>query len=243
MSLPGIVDYPDWNPPRDRPSFRSVETLSASLLAGDSVNVPLDPEQVDAAVIVQGSIEPGMALHLGSPVVFGPIENQRGVINIGPDPLGVTLVSSFIGAGMQLEIANASLVTVAYVLFVTTVAGVQTDLVLPQQQMAVKNAVAVPAGGDADAFTVGLAGEYTRATIAVDCDQPYTVTVRRSWLDSSGALSIVSIDELVATVAGAGASFTDTLVGANGYAVIVSGTGATPGTAQIAVRLYRAGGY
>lgn len=242
MTIPS-VDFPDWNPPRDRAAFRPVATIFTSIAAGDEFEPSYDPVQLDNAVIVQGNLAPGCAVHVGAIGLFGPAQNLRGAINAGVTDARFIIVTNFIGAAVYVDLINASAVTWNALVFVDTVAGVQPDLILPAQLMAITNQIVVPATAEADAIVIGDAGEYTRATVQTTCDQPYTVTIRRSWLDLTGSPAIVSVDELAATAAGAGDTSVDVPVGANGFAVVVSGTGITPGTADVAVRLYRSGGF
>lgn len=237
------VDFPDWNPPRDRAALRSVDTLFATLPAGDSVNYPYAPVQVDNVVIVAGILAPSTAIHLGTAEVFGPVETLRGAINAGPTDVPFTMVTNFVGGTIQVELVNASGVDWGYTMFVETVAGVVPDQTLPEQLMRIVNDLTVPATADADAFVVGDAGMYTHATVIVQCDQPYEVIVRRSWLNLDPTPAIVSADELAATAASAGDTISDVAVGANGFAIVVRGTGATPGTASVVVRLDRPGGF
>jgi hypothetical protein len=97
--------------------------------------------------------------------------------------------------------------------------------------------------GEADAYVIGNAGEYTRATVQVTCDQPFKVTIRRSWIIPGIPPTIGSANELVNTSVAAGDTFADVPIGTNGFAVVVEGTSVTAATAAVVVRLYRAGGF
>lgn len=237
------ADFPDWNPPRDRAAFRTVDTIFTNVAPGDEFEPSYDAIELDNAVIVQGTLAPSTACHVGALGLFGQITNLRGAINAGLDTVPFVIVSAFLGVAVYIDLINASASNWPVLTFVDTAAGVPADLVLPQQLMQIKNAVVVPGLGASDPLVIGNAGEYTNATILVTCDQPYTVTVRRSWLDLTGVPAIVSVDELVGTAAGGAPVNADVAVGANGFAVIVTGMGATAGAAQVAVRLYRSGGY
>lgn len=237
------ADFPDWNPPRDRAAFRTVDTIFTNIAAGDTFEPSYDATALDNAVVVQGILAPSTAIHVGSLTLFASVENLRGAINAGVDPVPFLIVCGFAGVPVYVELLNLSAVSWPVLVFIDTVAGVVPDQMLPAQLMAIKNGIAVPAMSEADPYVVGNAGEYTRATVQVTCDQPFKVSVRRSWINPDPTPAIVSADELLSTSIAAGSTFADVAVGANGFAVVVEGTSVTAATAAVVVRLYRSGGF
>lgn len=242
MSLPTSVDFPDWNPPRDRAAAREVADTVGTVAAGGSVELTFTPDLLDNVVFVSALIAADCGIVVQSVVLDALDVLQRGVVNAGGGSLRAVIPIMHLGAGLNVFVLNGSGADFDYEIIATAIAGVPPDLPVPAQQTFTVDGLVVPATSDADLVALAQASTYDRATVSVTCDQPYTVSVLRSELVDRSGFVVQSFRELVATVASPGDVTVDVPVGASGFGVIVAGTGITAGTATVCTRLYRSGG-
>lgn len=236
-------DFPDWNPPRDRPQDSFAQEFTGTLAAGTDTQFGVSPDVVQNAVIAAGFVPTGCALAIGGILDAGNDKLDRFAIAQGPLGFTPTLLSVNTGGGMLLGLYNTSGSDWVYQIDLTTYAGTPNDLVLPAQYTESAYQLPVPGSADSDLVDLEFAPEYTRATLSVSCDQPFSVTLRRAQIMFHPGPVLVTFDEVVVAPRAAGDATVDVPLGANGVAYFVTGTGATPGHANVIARMYRAAGF
>jgi len=238
------VDFPDWNPPRDRISSRLAAESTGTVAAGDVVELTYPTGTIDNLVIISGLVPAQCAIVMQSVVLDAVDELQRGVVNVaGADQLRAVIPIENLGAGVNAFLFNGSGADWVYDLTATAIAGCPADIAVPAQQTTSLDGIAVPGSGAAAPFVVGQASTYERVSVCTTCDQPYTVSALRSVVFNDVTPNVATYTEVIATAASGGDSFVDVPIGAEGFALVITGTGATPGTASVLARMYRSSGY
>lgn len=243
MTALSPVDFPDWNPPRDRVTIRNSGLFDVVIPDTQASSEIFTPDAVDNVVLVTGFLPVGCALVVASRLLDDEDPSPRQLVNLATTDFQVMLPVAHRGFGLIVEGHNDSGADAAFTFNLDSIAGARVDDVVPADAGYVFDGLVVPAISDGDPVDVPQAGLYARCALSVTCDQPYTVTVRRARSLKDPPYTIVTFDELVATVAAPGDVTVDVPVGAAGFAVILSGTGATPGAAALQVRSYRAAGF
>lgn len=242
MSAPSI-DFPDWNPPRDRVAARPQTVQQGTLPPGFDTFGFLAPELCDNAMFFTVNLPPLTAIYAGPSIAGSSDQRPRGAINLAGDPALVVVPVGWLGENESFQLINASPDSWDYEVDSIGFQGLMSDLLVPSTRVDVVDGLTVPGMDAAAPAENWWAGSYERATVQVHCDVPYTVTVRRSYTADRSGWVIDWFDELVATAASAGDTFADVPIGSDGFAVIVGGTGVTDGTCTVSTRSYRAAGY
>lgn len=237
------VDFPDWNPPRDRVTIRDSGLFDLTVPDGQAGSIIVPPDGVDNVILVTGFLDPGTALVVASRLLDNEDPSPRQIVNMASVDFSVALPVAHRGFGLIVEGHNDSGGTVTFALTLDSVAGARVDDVIPANTTYVFDGIVVPAVADGDPIDIPQAAFYDRCVVSATADQPYTVTIRRAMSLKDPPYTIITFDELVATVAASGDVTVDVPVGAAGFAVIVGGTGVTPGTASVLARSYRAAGF
>lgn len=243
MTALSPVDFPDWNPPRDRVTIRDSGVFDPTVPDGQAGSIIVPPDGVDNVVLITGFLEPGTALVVASRLLDGEDPSPRQIVNLASVDFAVALPVAHRGNGLIVEGHNDSGATVDFAFTLDSVAGATVDNVIPANATYVFDGLTVPTMAAGSPIDVPQAAIYDRCVVSAQCDQPYTVTVRRAMSLKDPPYTIVTFDELVATSAMSASVTVDVPVGAAGFAVILSGTGLSDGTASVLARSYRAAGF
>lgn len=237
------TDFPDWNPPRDRIVSRVGPAHADTVPTGDAPGVGFTGTDADNVLTVGVTLQPGTGVAVFASQGSVSPNPTRQVANIATVDYLAKVPMVHYGLGGGVQIFNASGADFDYGWQLDSYSGVDPNSFLPETLDQIFGDVAVPAMGDGDPVDVPNAAMYTRCTICVVADQAFSVTVRRAMFQQdhmSGDWVLTTFDDAVGVLTG---GVVDVPVGAPGFAVILSGTSITAGTAQLLTRCYRPSGF
>lgn len=232
-------DFPDFNRPATRLARVAVSTVPFHIFPNDEFASSIPNENLNDVMLITGQLLDGTGVRASSGDNVPPDDAfGRMLASFGPFQF-FELPVQHRGAGLTIEAINTTSSTVDLEFTVYSFSGANVDTIITEAVVTQLGPFPVAGSATFDPLPLDQAGLYDRATITVQSDAAFTVTLRRRAFAFDGTWTAIDYDELLVTAAAAGSRTVDVPLGCPGAAVVIHNTAVTTAHVSLLARCYR----
>lgn len=236
-SLP-ITGHPDWLPGSERITATIPFEQAGNLAAGETLTIPVSPDDVGNVVAFALFAEPGVEIRVESIAPNpNPYPGSQRMLAIEDEGQHLWVPAQHLGLGFEVVLVNGGAVSAAYELEVVSYIGATITDLYQANVVGSFTLTALGAGETSSPFVLPQASLYNRVGIAVDATAGVDLDAVHVWVDNQPTPTRQDAAQRIVSDADALPQFPSVGVRASGLYLSVTNPGGDPVDVKLSYRL------